>query len=161
MRSRGLTLVEMVVVVAIVLILIGLGMNYYTNMGKRALRNDAVAMSRELVVATKSYYLDNRNKYPPAGAITPLANYINVTPIAKGHFSAISLSEVGSGVGVMGVVKDIADEYCILWVVREGAGAFDLSKNPLCRWAGASGGSCNGAVTASYHHDWRACDVGM
>lgn len=153
---RGVTLIEMVVVLAVLVILATFTIQRYGSWSDEAARNSAVVMSKSLMQAMKAYKLDNESAYPPDGPLTPLAGYIDhLTGIVNTHFTSALITTCDGATGIMGIVKDMEAPYCIFYAAKSpSSSAYKVSDTPHCRWASAGACPCD----ASDAPDWQSCE---
>ncbi len=67
-RSRGFTLIELIIVIAVIAILVGIGLPRMRGMIDEGNTTRAAAELRALQAAVESYYIHNSKAYPAAGA---------------------------------------------------------------------------------------------
>ncbi|MFH0887517.1 MAG: prepilin-type N-terminal cleavage/methylation domain-containing protein, partial [bacterium] len=65
MKQRGFTIIELVIVMAVIAILITVGMAYFRGLQDEAKKTQALGDLRALQIAVESYYKNN-NQYPIA-----------------------------------------------------------------------------------------------
>lgn len=68
-QQRGFTLIEMLVVIAIISILIGIGVNTFTIAQKKARDVKREAQLKDLKTALELYQLDHNGQYPSSGGV--------------------------------------------------------------------------------------------
>ena len=72
---RGFTLIEMMIVIAVMAILIGISLPHFKGMQDEGNSAKAAGELRTLVIAIESYYIHNDNEYPSQRTGTPSANW--------------------------------------------------------------------------------------
>ena len=86
-RSRGFTLIEVMITVAIVAILAAIAVPAYSEYVKRARITEAVAALADMHVKMERYFQDNRSYAPPGPAIPPCnAGTVAPLPPASANF---------------------------------------------------------------------------
>lgn len=146
---RGITLIEMSVVVALVFILASVGIPEYMNFRERALRSNALSAAREFGNAAVMYRVEN-SAYPPAGSVIPLAKYVDLTRYLQAFDMSKTITtekgvEIYDPVAgtkcIYAIVKDITPEYRVSYC-PETSGSADntqyTSKQPTCSWDGGA-----------------------
>jgi type IV pilus assembly protein PilE len=108
-RSRGFTLIEVMITLAIVAILAAIAVPSYSEYVKRARITEAVAALADMHVKMERYFQDNRRYDPPAPAIPP-CNAGTVAPLppasanfvfACGGLSLTTYTVTATGIGAM------------------------------------------------------------
>ncbi len=64
MKSRGFTVIELLIVIAIIAILISIALPSFKGMQQEARKTRALADIKTLRIAMEAYYLDHKNTYP-------------------------------------------------------------------------------------------------
>ncbi|OOG40635.1 hypothetical protein B0E51_08300 [Rhodanobacter sp. C05] len=83
-RSRGFTMLELMIVVAIIALLSAIALPIYTKYGYRARRPDGQNLLLSIANAEERYYATN-NKY---GLVTDIGYSTDPTPSEKGYYAA-------------------------------------------------------------------------
>jgi prepilin-type N-terminal cleavage/methylation domain-containing protein len=109
-EKNGFTLVELIVVIAIISILTAMGMNYYTMFKQRAGDSQAYAEGRNLMTAINDAFLSQEDidfsvfvdgSSGPVGDVTmgnnPRAAVFNLSTEVKGRISGESYTSPGQG----------------------------------------------------------------
>jgi type IV pilus assembly protein PilE len=108
-RSRGFTLIEVMITLAIVAILAAIAIPSYSEYVKRARITEAVAALADMHVKMERYFQDNRSYNPPGPAILP-CNVGTVAPLppasanfvfACGGLGAATYTVTATGIGAM------------------------------------------------------------
>jgi type IV pilus assembly protein PilE len=79
-RSRGFTLIEVMITLAIVAILAAIAVPSYSEYVRRARITEAVAALADMHVKMERYFQDNRS-YTPPGPTIPPCNFGTVAPL--------------------------------------------------------------------------------
>lgn len=155
--QRGVTLIEMSVVLSIVLLLIIVGIVEYFSFGRKAIRADTLVAAKALATAMKMYkYNDPDSLYP--AVVTPFLNtftnvgVLEVTGLLR-KYNFISIYRVPAGsVCVVGRVKDITPIYWINYCAEAGTDNRALGTNqPSCCWT-------KDGLDCSVDANWYACE---
>ena len=77
---RGFTLIEIMVVIAVIAILIGIALPRFRGMQVEGLISQAKGELRTLQTAIESYYIHNNNAYPATGSVALQAALASATP---------------------------------------------------------------------------------
>jgi prepilin-type N-terminal cleavage/methylation domain-containing protein len=68
MKNRAFTLIELMIVMAVIAILMGLILPSFKGMKEEAQHSRVIGDLRTLQTALESFYIHNENQYPPQGA---------------------------------------------------------------------------------------------
>jgi type IV pilus assembly protein PilE len=112
MRSKGFTLIELIITLAIVAILARIALPAYTGYIARGKIVDALSALADVRVKMEQYYQDNRN-YGPAGAACPVAaqasQYFSYTCTVGAGTPSASYTATASSIA--GAVGSAAGDY--------------------------------------------------
>lgn len=138
-RNRGVTLIEMAVVVGIIMILVGLGAVEWSSIDDKAVRNGSLVSAKAIGDAMRMYQVDNRNQGYTC-TIDRLASYVNLTSV-KSSFTSVSVESddctfaAFTYLRVTGTVKGIQPSYIVNYYVEP-------VKDPECSSNGATPYPC-------------------
>lgn len=82
--NSGFTIVELVIVIAVIGILAGIGIVSYSGARQNAAKNAAIATAQQVKLKIGEYYTDN-NYYPLASVIDSYLRSINSTALADDY----------------------------------------------------------------------------
>ncbi|WP_134986747.1 pilin [Neisseria gonorrhoeae] len=133
--QKGFTLIELMIVIAIVGILAAVALPAYQDYTARAQVSEAILLAEGQKSAVTEYYL-NHGEWPEnndkAGVASPSdikGKYVESVTVAKGVVTAKMLSS--------GVNKEIQDKRLSLWAKRENGSVKWFCGQPVTRGAGA------------------------
>lgn len=105
-QQRGFTLIELMIVVAIIGILASIAMPSYTDYVRRGQVSEAIAQLADARIKLEQYYLDNRNYGPAACGTTmptaPTATYFTYTCTLTNGGQGYTITATGASGGVVG-----------------------------------------------------------
>lgn len=155
MKNKGITLVEITVVLSIILILAIIGIPEYFNFRDKAVRQDALGAAKELANAMEMYKVEFAG-YPPDGSVTMyLSPYVEVTRLMRpfdpnntdlSPYQGVKIYEELSGEVVVkaciyGAVRRITPEYYVTYCVDSdnSNSQIILVDQPTCCWKETDG----------------------
>lgn len=150
--KRGVTLIEMSVVLSIVLLLIILGIVEYFSFVRKVVRNDTVITAKAFATAMKMYKFNDPDSLYPT-VITPnLLPFTNVTHMLR-KYDFISIYNAPSpSKCVVGRVKDITPIYWVNYCAEAGSNnRVDGVSQPSCCWT-------QGGLDCSIDANWYPCE---
>lgn len=100
MYQRGLTLIELMIVIVIVAILGAIGFSSYQNYVMRGRRQSAQQLLQRIITQAEQYYVQNNNCYP---ANLPTAYAPSAAPTSQ--FYTISLTACSGATGCLNCVQ--------------------------------------------------------
>lgn len=157
--QQATTLMELVIVLAVLMILVLIGAKVWVDQSMRAQREGALTTSNALVKALKIYKAE-WGVYPSIESITPLYDYVNATELNRMYDSTtpawtgasvngVGIYRSGNAVCIRGTVSDIAPAYRTTLCAETDEAFPDTHKDnlPTCWWEGK--------------HNWRPCQDGL
>lgn len=163
--NTGVTLIEMAVVIALILIMVSIGTVVWNSMSERSLRNSVVYSTRDLVTALKMYRTDHGDyplaeaccnallSHPPGELALP---YTNVTTLKKDYL-ALTLIKTGNAVCLQGQIKNISNKYFVALCPETddaGSAEYQTANQPACCWT-------KGGLDCSSAANWYKCATKM
>ena len=165
-RCKGVTLIELGIVVAIIAILVAIGIVEYAKFDKLTKRNAALVATKGIADALRMYRADKKRYTTNINDLMP---YINLTGLRNSAFDTTAGNPTGGviiwtnnaltpqpycimgapkGVNAPGAHCGTAGAYCVMHCVEtnETIAETRLAAQPACR---------NGT------NAWRACSLGM
>lgn len=102
--SRGFTLIELMITVAIVAILAGIALPQYNNYVRRGQATDGVAQLGAYRLRMETYFQDNRNygTDPVCGVPAPISPRFTYSCVASNSGQAYAITATGSSGAVLG-----------------------------------------------------------
>lgn len=157
---RGVTIIEMVVVIAVAMILLLIGSVTWNNQQERARRGKALIHIKDFVTGLKMYRAE-QGDYPAAGPVSPLAPHVTLTGLSQLYDYSQATTAGPNGLAIYrpggaadavcieGVVNGIVGTYRVMLCAQndEALPQAALANQPACQWDG--------------RYTWRACAQGF
>ena len=137
--KKGVTLLEMVVVIGIIMILVALGTVEWSSMDDKAVRNGSLVSAKAIGDALRMYQVDKGNQGYTC-TIDKLAPYVNLTSV-KSSFTSVAVESDDctfasfAYLRITGTVKGIQPGYIVNYYVEP-------VKDPECSSNGATPYPC-------------------
>lgn len=132
--KRGVTLIELIVVLAIIMILTGIGIAEFYGQSERARREAALVAVEGMAKGLQMYYADHKENYPLPGttSVDILSPYVDIAKIKNSVLNP-QLTQVGTAWGVSAEVIKISPTYRVAFFL-ENSGGITAGQQPVCEW---------------------------
>ena len=112
-RCNGISIIELIVILSIIIILVAVGIVEYSRFDNRARREGSLVAAKAIGTALKLYYHDKIENY--TSSIVDLLPYTDITKLYS-SISPVAINTTG-GRSIRGVVRGISPTYLVNYTV--------------------------------------------